>query len=147
MTTPLESAAERPDVIVVDGLRYQRIDRRADRLGCHLMYDCHMFRRCKGETVRELVKDWQREHDKPGKYGPPSLCPVIVLEGKNELRRVGSMVHAMYRMDPEPEKRRARQLEALNRWIEACEQDPDIQRLLAAGRNCSDEATPEPRDG
>lgn len=110
-------------------LRYQRMDRIANRLGAHLMYDCHLFRRANGSTVREVAADWQQERDVPDEcYGEPMLCPVIVLDGTKELRRVGTMVH------PGSEK----EGEQLKRWIEECEADPDIPRLLAAGRNCSE---------
>lgn len=123
-----------PDVITVDGFRYRRIDRVADRLGAHLMYDCHLFRRAKGANVREVVADWQSEHDSPQeRYGAPMLCPITVLEGSKELRRVGAMVHPTYGSYDN-----GKQKAAIAAFIAACEADPDIPRLLAAGRNCNE---------
>lgn len=130
---PAETAL--PEIITIDGVRYQRIDRRADRLGAHLMYDCHAFRRGEGTSVRELVEDWQKEYNNPGEYGRPVLCPVIVLEGRKELRRVGEMVHEVYE---DTLANRLKQQCELASWIQACESDPDIPRLLAAGRNCDE---------
>ena|SRR6185437_8503399 len=134
-TEGISAEAALPDVITVDGIRYKRIDWRADRLGAHLMYDCHVFRRGKGTTVRELVEDWRKEYNKPGDYGRPVLCPVIVLDGKKELRRVGTMVHEIYQDTP---ANRAKQQREIQEWIDACESDPDIPRLLASGRNCDE---------
>ena len=91
------------------------------------MADCHVFAPLSGSTLDEIVEhaitfnadaEW-------GSYG--SLCPVSVLRGKRELRRVGSMVHFRQRGD------RGDPL-AIAAWIAACDKDPDIMRWLETTR-------------
>lgn len=102
------------DEITIDGVRYKRIDRIADRVSTYGMYDCFLFHEFKGKSAEEIAQAWQAHKD--AELGKTSLCPVIVLEGDKELRRVGQMVfrHA-----------------ELQQWIDACNADPDIPRLLA----------------
>lgn len=102
------------DQITIDGIRYKRIDRIANRVSCYGMYDCHLFHRFEGATPEEIATQW-RAHKDP-ELGDTLLCPVLVLEGDKELRRVGKMAHC------EAE---------LQQWIDACNADPDIPRLLA----------------
>ena len=115
-----------PDEVVIDGLRFRRVDRVATRVSAHVMYDCHLFRALKGASVEALVKDWQQECAKPNEgYGRPMLCPVIVLDGEKELRRVGEMVFpaTMYRDKTEVAAK-------LKKWVKAVSDDLDIERLL-----------------
>jgi len=104
------------DVITIDGIRYQRIDRIANRVSCWGMYDAHLFHRFEGLTPEEIAEKWKTHKDP--KYGKTMLCPVIVLEGDKEIRRVGPAVHHE---------------DGLPKWLSACNADPDIPRLLAAG--------------
>ena len=70
-----------------------RLDRIADSVSTYAMYDCHLFRQLKGASIDEVIADWQQECAAPDpSYGAPCLCPVIVMDGKNEIRRVGKMV-------------------------------------------------------
>lgn len=115
------------DEITIDGVKYRRVDRIANRVSSYVMYDCHLFRQLKGSTVDELIADWRSECAKPDeKYGRPSLCPLIVLDGKQELRRVGPMVFFEY---TPPYAINEKQL---NEWREKALADPDITRILAA---------------
>jgi hypothetical protein len=87
------------------------------------MFDCHLFDELKADTVRGLAEEWKR-FQKGGdeyseRYGPAYLCPVTVMDGDKELRRVGKMV---FREEELPE------------FIKALEADPDVPRLLALRR-------------
>lgn len=117
-----------PDVVMIDGVEYTKTSAIATRLGTHVMYDCHLFRSLKGTTVDALIEDWERECASPDeKYGKPSLCPVIVLDGNRELRRVGKMVFpaSSYRL-------REKVISDVAEFRYALKADPDISRLLAA---------------
>lgn len=114
---------EPAEEVVVDGFRYRRIDRIATRVSCWGMYDCHAFHKFHAETVDGVIAAWKDycTNERDAKYGgPDGLCPVIVLEGDKELRRVGPMVHGL-----DDAKR-------LKEWRDACLADPDIPRLLAS---------------
>ena len=116
-----------PDVVVIDGVEYTKTGVMATRLGTHVMYDCHLFRSLKGTTVDALIEDWERECASPDPhYGRPSLCPVIVLDGKNELRRVGKMVFPASEYRP-----REKVISDVAEFRRALKADPDISRLLA----------------
>jgi hypothetical protein len=102
------------DEITIDGVRYKRM-RTAVRVSCYGMYDCHLFHRFDGSSPDEIAAQW-KAHDDP-ECGRTSLCPVIVLgDDDKEMRRVGKMVFH------EAE---------LQQWLDACNADPDIPRLLA----------------
>ena len=123
-----------PDEIVVNGATYKRIDRIANRVSAYVMYDCHLFRQLRGNSVDALIEEWRKECADPDpKYGAPYLCPVIVLDGERELRRVGRMV---FREGPStwPETD-----DAVRDWRRAVESDPEISRILAM-------ATTEPQE-
>lgn len=117
-----------PDTISVDGVRYKRLDRIANRISSHVMYDCHLFRPLKGATVDELIIDWQLECATPeDRYGQPMLCPVIVLEDDKEIRRVGKMVFPA--TDYRPQTKVGEDVKAFRHALLS---DPDISRILAA---------------
>lgn len=98
------------------------------------MYDCHLFRKYEGATVRELIRNWLRHISQPipanvggrdvDDLGPTALCSAIVLDGDTELRRVGAMVHPDYRT------RRPKSCRAVLAYWRALKADPDIPRLL-----------------
>lgn len=116
-----------PDTISIDGVRYKRLDRIADKVSTYAMYDCHLFRQLKGASIDEVIADWQQECAAPDpRYGAPYLCPVIVMDGENEIRRVGKMVF------------RDSELPAYRAALLA---DADIVRLLA------DRAPDKPTEG
>lgn len=132
--TDAHRLAERvvPEAVVVGGRRYVLDGNEANRVSIHGMYDCHLFTSYKGATVRDIAVSWRAEHDTPDdQYGPVTLCPAIVLRDGKELRRVGSMVHCLYKFSDKDAP--AKQQAQLERWIAACEADPDIPRLLATG--------------
>lgn len=111
-----------PDEVTIEGHRYRRIDRQANRVSVHVMYDCHLFRKLECVSVDALIEDWQRECANPDPdYGQPFLCPAIVLDDDKELRRVGSMVF--------PDS--ADTAKKLDEWRALVSRDPDIPRLLA----------------
>lgn len=100
------------------------------RVSIHGMYDCHAFCKFEGATIDEVIENW-KEHSRSSpyveKYGPTSLCPIIVT-GTNqatgvkfEIRRVGKMV-----MDSS--EKYAGDLEE---WRNAAFADPDIAKILA----------------
>ena len=114
-----------PEVMVINGERYIR-EYRDLRVSVHGMYDCHLFTRYDGATPEAIVEAWLAENANPHeRYGTVSLCPVCVLDGTRELRRVGPMIHYDYATkksrDPTP-------------WLVAVNADPDIRRLLAEGK-------------
>ena len=118
-----------PDIVTLNGVEYRRIGPLATKISAHVMYDCHLFRRLNGTSVDELIADWRRECANPDpNYGAPYLCPVIVMDGDKELRRVGDMV---FREGPSswPETD-----DAVRDWKIAVESDPDIPRLLSAAK-------------
>lgn len=115
-----------PDVVSIDGVRYQRLDRIATRVSCWSMYDAHLFKKVVATTVDGVIDEWRRicQHEKHEYYGAPDmLCPVIVMEGEKELRRVGVCVHGLS------------DTKNLAEWREQCLADADIVRLLAQGKN------------
>lgn len=111
--------------ITIDGVRYRRMDRMATRVSTHVMFDCHLFGELKARTVQGLVDEW-RMFIKGGakyseRYGPAYLCPVSVMDGDKELRRVGTMVF--------PDSGECDR--ELGKWLREVNADPDIARLLA----------------
>jgi hypothetical protein len=135
-----------PQTITIDGVEYRAVPL-ADRVSSHVMYDCHLFRALKGRTVDELIADWQRETNAPdSNYGRPMLCPLIVMQGKTELRRVGPMVHELYSWQAMDGEAIRKQRDTLAKWREAALADPDISRILAARSTETVSATPgEPK--
>lgn len=109
-----------PETITVNGVPYRR-GNVANRVGSHVMYGCHLFRPLKGVSVQALVDDWLKECMAPSEMGAPYLCPLIVLDGDKELRRVGQMVFAN---NDDTDKR-------LGEWIRLANADPDIPRILS----------------
>lgn len=118
----------------------------ADRVAIHGMYDMHLFHPVEGATVDEVIANW-RQHNatlhpatvdgrEVDDMGPSSLCPAIVLAGKKELRRVGSMVFQM------GNERAACDKAALKAWRDALLADPDIPRLLESRQRKAASALP-----
>ena len=50
-----------PETMTIEGVRYKRLDRIANRVSTYAMYDCHLFRQLEGTTIDEVIADWQRE--------------------------------------------------------------------------------------
>jgi hypothetical protein len=114
--------------ITIDGIKYQRMDRVANRAATHLMFDCHAFDELKSNSIQGLVEEWQSlcmNEEYTRDYGKPYLCPVIIMDGDKELRRVGTMVF--------PDSRDCG--EQLAKWIGQCKADPELERVLALRRN------------
>ncbi len=96
--------------------------RPATRIAMHAMHDSHCFVRYYASNVDELIGLWRRDL----LHGEPlALCPIIVLSGDRELRRVGKMVHYGFRGRGPDE-------EAINAFRAAILADPDISRIMAA---------------
>lgn len=83
----------------------------------YFMYEDFTFKHIDAPTLNEITEQ-ALALSVQERYG--SLCPIIVLSGKKELRRVGKMVHFG--------KNDLAQLEA---WTAAANSDTDIPRLLA----------------
>lgn len=102
-----------------------------DRIAVWGMFDDHLFERIPGHSVRSIVENWRwfnANGPHPARVGGSEvddlgslmLCPAILLRGKQEVRRVGTMVF------PGSD----REQEQLDRWIEAMRADPAVSRLL-----------------
>lgn len=94
-----------------------------DRVSLWGVYDNHTFTRYEAKSVDELIDAWRQslKEDDPA----ISLCPIIVLIGKKEVRRVGEMLHPDYRNGvPKDES-------AVQAFRETALADPDISRILA----------------
>ncbi len=100
----------------------------ADNVSAWLMHDNHTFTRLRGPTVADVVAEALMVHEQT-KDG--MLCPVTVMSGKVELRRVGKSVH-LYSKNGEWQK-------DLAEWLSAVIADPDISRLLKAAQEDSRE--------
>jgi hypothetical protein len=102
-------------------VKYQRVDRIANRVSCWGMFDCHAFEKFEGPTIDAIFKAWKTfcRDVRGSKYGAPSLCPVIVLEDQKEIRRVGKMIDIDRPQD-------------FRQWLDPVRADPDIARILAS---------------
>ncbi len=98
----------------------------ADNVSAWLMHDNHTFTRLTGPTVADVVAQALMVHEQT-KDG--MLCPVTVMSGKVELRRVGKPVH-LYNKNGEWQK-------DLAEWLSAVISDPDISRLLKAAQGAA----------
>jgi hypothetical protein len=96
----------------------------ADYISLYGMRDNHTFKRYEASTVDDLIAQWRA--DLKSDFDPDiSLCPIIVLRGKEQLRRVGEMVHPNYQLGiPKDEA-------AVEAFRSAALADPDISRLMA----------------
>lgn len=102
------------------GFSVERKDKpEADSVSAWLMHDNHTFTRLTGKTVADLVANALMVHEQ-SRDG--MLCPVTVMNGKRELRRVGKSVH-FYSKNGDWQK-------DLAAWLFAVSDDPDITRLL-----------------
>jgi hypothetical protein len=111
----------------------------ADRLSIHGMYDMHLFHKIHGKSVDELIDNWRKHIAEPipamvgdrniDDMGVSWFCPVIVLSGETEVRRVGKGIFADYKT------RAPRSEDDVNEFRQALLDDPDITRLLATAKN------------
>ncbi len=109
--------------VVIDGVRYIPDREAATRISCWYMFEFHAFARLKSTTIDGIIADADEIRRGPkGSCG--SLCPIIVLSGDRELRRVGCAVHDGGKFDP------ARWDAMLPEWRIAVEADRDVMRLL-----------------
>ena len=93
----------------------------ADSVSTWVMHDNHTFTRLSAQSVQGIVTEALRVHSE---HKDCMLCPVTVLRGKTELRRVGPPVH-LYSKDFAKD---------LSEWIAQVSADPDITRLLTAAK-------------
>ena len=108
---------------------------KADRVSVKGIYDMHLFHSIEGKSVDEIIMNWMCHiadkipatvgGKKVEDMGPSSLCPVIVLEGDSEIRRVGEMVPTC------DATRLPKSAKALKKFREDLLSDPDIPRILA----------------
>jgi hypothetical protein len=97
-----------------------------DSLNVAFMHDGHWFTRLEGNTLDEILAHADEiESGEDGSYG--SLCPIILLRGTKEIRRVGPMAHARGSKDPKDHW-----IKGKAEWKAAAEADPDVQRILKA---------------
>lgn len=90
----------------------------ANRLGLHAMYGNHTFHKFTHVTSPDdLTHQWIAMGG--GRENDIVLCPVIVLNGKQELRRVGRMLFD------------ANEVEKVEAFKAALLADPDVVRLMA----------------
>ena len=98
-----------------------RENKEADRLSFWGMYDNHTFKRYSPKSVDDLISQWRRDL---ADDEPISLCPVTVLSGETELRRVGEMLHPNY------QAKVPRDEHAILKFKRDLMSDPDVRRLL-----------------
>lgn len=113
------------DRITINGIAYVKEQQPPDCVKFYFMHDGFRFSRLKGNSLQEIAIEASYIACKPeGAWG--ALCPVILMRGKEEIRRVGPMVHArgvgesMHGWNEE-----------VSRWIEVVSADQDVMRLLA----------------
>lgn len=107
-----------PPEVIIDGVRYlpENHDHIPDRASIFYMHDNHTFTKLEGDTATIL-----REARRLGKESPYGmLCPVILLHGKKEIRRVGPHIHAQ------------KELGDTAKWESAVFADADAMRLIGA---------------
>jgi hypothetical protein len=111
-----------PNVLMIEGVKYCRVNQVPDEVATWVMFGNHTFHQLTGASVDALIAEWR------GLGNEANLCPVKVrVEGK-ELRCVGPMVHDAIERIPDSV---ARQHADLAAWRAAVEADTDIVRLLA----------------
>ncbi len=110
--------------VIIDGVRYVPDPQHADRMSIYYMHDNHCFTKLKGTTLDEILAHADEIKDGEwGSYG--ALCPVHLLSGNREVRRVGDMVHAGSSKDS-----KGKWEEGKAKWRKQVEADPDVMRLL-----------------
>lgn len=111
------AAATCSPVVVIDGVRYvpENQEPVPDRASFWYMHDNHTFSRLTG-TVEEIVAA-AREWAKKSPWG--MLCPVTLLRGEKEIRRLKKCVHAQ------------RELGDTTEWEAEVRSDADVMRILS----------------
>jgi hypothetical protein len=94
----------------------------ADGLDIWYMHDNHTFTKLYGKTLTAVLKRAD-EVEAQSSYG--MLCPAHVLQGKQELRRVGPCVHAGSSKDTKDKWNAGKAA-----WKAAMKADADVMRLL-----------------
>lgn len=97
------------------------ISQEADKISMWGMHDDHSFRRYKSKTVDELLRHWIADVESGVDV---SLCPIIVLSGKKELRRVGNMLFCDYKTQ------KPKDMDAVKKFRSAVLADTEITRLM-----------------
>jgi hypothetical protein len=108
--------------VMIDGVRYVPATPRGNKVSIWYMHDNHCFSQLEGKTIKDILKEADRI-EKESSYG--ALCPVIVLAGDKELRRVGPMVHSHGKDKKEWE-------EGKKRWKEVIEKDNEIMEIIGS---------------
>jgi hypothetical protein len=94
---------------------------KADRVSLWAMFDDHTFKRYSAKSVDDFIEKWRADL----KNEDSALCPVIVMAGAVEMRRIGKMVH------PDWGKGAPRDESAVAEFREAVLADPDIARIMS----------------
>ena len=93
-----------------------------DSISIWYMHDNHTFTKLYGKTLKAVLARADAI-EAESSYG--MLCPVHVLQGKQELRRVGPCVHAGSRKDTKDKWNAGKAA-----WKAAMKSDADVMRLL-----------------
>lgn len=110
--------------VMINGKRYIPADKEADGISFWYMHDNHCFTKLYGETLDEILRVAD-EVERESPWG--MLCPVNVLNGDIELRRIGKGVHSHG-------KETASWVNGKKAWREDVEKDADIMRLLPSNK-------------
>lgn len=117
------------DRITINGISYVKEHQPPDDARFYYMHDGFVLTRLRGASLEDIAAQATEIARSPrGAWG--SLCPVILVRGNTEVRRVGPMVHAKgcdelnHKWDQETQK-----------WIQALKSDPDVMRLVAQSGN------------
>ena len=114
----------KPTEVIINGVRYVPADDIPDSVKFYYMHDNHVFTPLKGGTLKKILKHADEvEAGEGGSYG--ALCPVILMCGKKEVRRVGKMAHARGSKDPKDEWEKGKA-----EWLKEVEADADVRRLM-----------------
>lgn len=108
--------------VFIDGVRYIPAQCVPDSIGIWYMHDNHTFTKIYGTTL-DAVLAAADAVEAESSYG--MLCPVHLLSGKQEIRRVGPCVHSGSSKDTKDKWSAGKAA-----WRLALEADADVMRLL-----------------
>lgn len=110
--------------VTINGVRYVPDPEQVDGVRFYFMHDNHCFTKLHGATLDEILARAD-EVEAESSYG--MLCPVILLHGEKEVRRVGKVAHGKGSKDPKDYWNTGKAA-----WRESVEADADVMRLLAS---------------
>lgn len=110
--------------VIIDGVRYVPDPEQVDGVRFYYMHDNQCFTRLYGVTLDEILS---RADEVEAESPHGMLCPVLLLQGKKTIRRVGKAAHAKGSKDPKDYWNAGKAA-----WRESVEADADVMRLLAS---------------